>query len=865
MQTKRLHILLALILINLIGINTNAQKTKHTTTAPKGTNINNSKNDAVKDIISHTAQDYILEDVVKSKVSLHNKAHLIYGEYDIQAGHIDIDYKRNQVKAKGIADEKGKYAQQPIFKTATNETTQDSIIFNFKSKKAVIYGLETNQDGINTLGEKTKRVNDSTIFVRNIIFTTSEPRNPDYYLRTNKAKIIPGKKIITGSTNLVIADVPTPLIFPFAYFPLTKSRTSGFVIPTYGESQNQGFFLQNGGYYFALNDYWDLKLTGDIYSNSSWGINIDSKYNVRYQYNGNLSFNYDNLITGLPGFSTYSKSKNFNLRWSHTQDSKANPNSNFSSSVNLGSSQYFRNSINESNGPMSLTNTLASSISYYKKFVGTPFNMNISANHSQNTNTQSITLNLPSIQINMDRQYPFAPKTGLKKNALQNIGINYSFRAENRINTTESEFLTPAMYDDAKNGIQHNISMNTNMKAFKYFSLAPSVNYREIWYFEGINKVYNPTTTNITTNTNSGFESFRDYNFSTSLSTTAYGMFKVNGKTLQTIRHTIRPSLSYSYRPDFGFYYEKVQETADATKFQTYSRFDGGIYGSPSRGITNAIGINLANNFEAKVKDKKNIEGNSKKINLLNSLNLSSQYNFAADSLKLSPINLTTGTQLFKKLNINFGSSFDAYALNTKNQRINTFSIQNGGPLVRLTRANFTVNYALSSNDFKTKKSPQQKTDNTNVYDQNFFGESIRKTNDFANNIDDPTNSTKKDKEADKIEFYKNGMPWTLRLAYSTNYENSIGQNEFSSSSLMMSGDIELSPGWSVGASSGYDFINKGTTYTQFRFNRDLKSWSMNFNWIPLSDNSSYYFFIGVKAAVLSDLKWDKRSVNRQF
>ncbi|WP_206208120.1 putative LPS assembly protein LptD [Wenyingzhuangia fucanilytica] len=906
MQTNRLYILLLVLFVCFSSLTTKAQdKTTDTniltqakdsivqkdSSLPKVVNdsIGNVQNDsipsiendsiapppkkeAIQYIIEHSAKDYILEDLPNKKVNLYGEAHVVYGENDITAGKILIDYQTNTVQAKGIPDENGKYSQLPVFKTTGNETTQDSLIFNYKTKKAIIYGLETEQDGINTLGQKTKRVNDSTIFIRNIIFTTSDPRHPDYYLKTTKAKVVPGKKIITGPTNLVLADVPTPAIFPFAYFPLTKNRTSGIIFPTYGESFSQGFFLQNGGYYLALNDYFDLKLTADIYSNSSWGFNAASSYRVRYKFSGNFSFNYDNLISGIEGFSSYSVAKNFNLRWSHSQDSKASPSSRFSASVNLGSSQYFRQSVNESNNGLGLTNTLSSSVSYYKDFVGTPFNISLSANHRQNTNTQKVYLTLPSLQLNMDRQYPFAPKNGTKKNAFQKIGLTYSLKADNQVETTEDDFFSDRIFDNAKNGAQHNISMSTNMKLLKYFSLSPSMSYREVWYTDKIHKEYDSTSDQIVTDTISGFSSFRDYSASASVSTTIYGMFKFKNSNLKAIRHTMRPSVSYSYRPDFGFYYEQVQEDANATSFVTYSRFDNGIYGAPSRGVSNSLGFSLANTFEGKVANKDDLEGEDKKITILNSLNMSTSYNFTADSFKLSPVNLTAGTTLFKKMNLNFGASLDPYALvensTTNNlERIDALSYKNGGPLFRMTRANFTTSYSFSSKDFQKKKEGDTSEDeeDSTAYDQELFGEDIRNTNDFSVDPEEESNEDEEKEENPNLPQYISSMPWNIRFSYSTNYSNSLGQDEITSSSLMFSGDVELSPGWKVGASSGYDFINKGFTYTSLRFSRDLRSWSMNFNWVPLGNYSSYYFFIGVKSSVLSDLKWDKRNVNRDF
>lgn len=881
MQTTRLQYLFSILFMNIFCLTTVAQNTKDNATITTIVNDTIVQNDSIPSIkkkkapveyiIEHSAEDYILEDVIHKKVQLYNNAEVTYDIYNITAGKILIDYNTNTVQAKGIPDENGKYSQLPNFKTDGNETSQDSLIFNYKTKKAIIYGLETSQDGINTLGEKTKRVNDSTIFVRNIIFTTSDTKHPDYYLKTTKAKIVPGKKIITGSTNLVIADVPTPLIFPFAYFPLTKGRTSGIIFPTYGESSDQGFFLQNGGYYFAINDFVDLKLTADIYTNSSWGIEANSNYKVRYKYSGDFSFDYEKLITGFEGSSDHTINKNFNLKWSHRQDSKGSPNSRFTSSVNLGSSQFFRQSVNESSTGASLQNTLSSSISYYKKFVDTPFNMTVAASHQQNTNTEIVTATLPSLRLNMDRLYPFAPKNGTKKNALQNIGLTYSFEARNQVTTTEDDFLSADMFDDIQNGARHNIGLSTNMKLFKHFSLSPSISYREVWYTEEVDKEYDATENEVVTDTISGFTTFRDYNFSTSLSTTVYGTVNFKNSKLKAIRHTMRPSVSYRYTPDFSFYNKEVQSDSDGNT-TSFSPFETGIFGQPSSGVSNALTFSLANTLEGKIADKENPDGEDKKINILNALNFSSGYDFTKDEFKLSDLNITAGTTLFKKMNLNLGLTFDPYDIvddgtgNGTFKRVNILSYDNGGPIARLTNARFTAGYSFSSKDFNKKQNGEEneEEDSFTAHDQDLFGQDFRNTNDFQNIPEEEEENKKDNKENKTLPQYISAMPWNLRLSFSNNYSvsDSTGEGTTSSNSLVFSGDIELSPGWKIGGSSGYDFINEGFTYTNLRFTRDLSSWSMNFNWVPLATNSSYYFFIGVKASVLSDLKWDKRETN---
>jgi len=809
----------------------------------------------LESIIDHSADSLIRQDIKNNKIILFNNAHVHYKDIDLTAGYIEISNNTNEVWARGIKDTVGNYTQLPVFKQGAEETTQDSIAFNFKTEKAKIWGLKTEQDGVFIRGQVTKKENDSTIFIRNIKFTTSEKDNPDFYIKTSKAKIVPNKKLVIGLSNLVIQDVPTPLFLPFAYIPLTKGNTSGFIMPTWGDTAQQGYFLQNGGYYFAINDFVDLAVLGDVYTNGSWGFRTESNYNVRYKFNGNFSFRYENLKNSIRGFDDFSKTTNYNIRWSHSQDTKASPNSRFSASVNLGSSTYYRESLNEFNTNSFLNNTLSSSISYYKKFVGTPFNISLSATHSQNTNTESISMTLPSLQLNMDRIYPFAPKSGAKKNAIQKLGVTYSLKGDNRINTTDEFFFKKEMFETAKSGIQQNSTFSTNMKVFKYFTLSPNANYKEVWYFDKINKTYNSTENIIATDTINKFSAFREYSAGVSLSTTVYGMLNFKKGRLQAIRHVMRPSISYGYRPDFSSYYEEVQQSEDVNDILEYSPFSNGIYGSPSKGLSNSLSFSLNNSFEAKVMSKDSTEVEPKKVTLINNLNFSSSYNMAADSLKWSPVRMTAGTDFFdKKLKLNINATLDPYAITAEGRRINTFNINNNGSLFRLTNAGLTMNYTIASSKDGNKKNSKQKNAQANNSD-GIFGEDLNNSNDINSEEQRGEKTTK------TAKLYNATFPWNLSLAYSLNYLNTNRQNEISSNSLMFSGDIELTPKWKVGVSSGYDIKSKGFSYTQLRFSRDLDSWKLNFNWVPFGTRQTYYFFIGVKSSMLSDLKYDKRQV----
>ncbi len=809
----------------------------------------------LEDNIIHNAIDYQSNDFINQRTILYNKAELYYQDIELKAGKIIIDYKNSLAYAFGIYDSLGNYIQKPEFQQGNQHSVQDSLIYNFRNEKAIIYHSRTEHQGMIITGDMTKKENDSTFYINKAKFTTSQKEKPDYYIQTSNIKVVPNSKIVGGLSNLVIADVPTPLFLPFFYAPITRGRASGFLIPTWGENRNQGYFLQNGGYYFAINDYVDLAILGDIYTNGSWGIRTESSYNLRYKFTGNFSFRYENLINSERGFPDYSKSTNFFIRWSHSQSTQSNPNSRFSASVNFGSSSFFTQSLNVSSSPFYLVNTFSSSISYFKKFEGTPFNLNASLTHTQNTQTEQIDMNLPSLTFNMDRIYPFAPKSGAKKNPIQNLGVTYSMGAQNRVSTTDDEFGKSEMFKNAQTGIKHDISMGTNMKFLKYITISPNANYRDVWYFKTIGKEWNDTENDVVTDTINGFDSFREWGANASASTTFYGNFNFKKGKLQALRHVVRPSISYNYRPSFDQYYDEYQASIDPRDIREYTRFQNGIYGTPSKGLNNSIGLSLNNTLEAKVMSDDEESEESKKIKLLNNLNFSTNYNMAADSLKWSPVRMTAGTVLLNnKLNINLNATMDPYAITANGNKINTFNINNGGSLFRLTNAGLSANYSITSKEIGKNKQQISNTNRVNT-------QSATSDNLFGGSITNNRQNVNTKEEVKETELYNTQMPWDLRLRYSLNYTNSRGENMISANSVQISGNLEFSPKWRVGVSSGYDFENKGITYTQLRFERDLDSWRFSFNWVPFGDRATYYFFIGIKSSALSDIKYDKRQI----
>lgn len=832
-------------------------ETKDTT--KKDTVVKTEKKAILEGKIKYNAEDYTKIDQKNKLLTLYNKAEIYYQDIEIKAGIIVMNYEKDEIYAGRIKDSTGTYTQLPVFKQGSNVVEPDSIRFNTKTQKALIWNSRTDQGEFRVKAEITKKENDSVYFLKNARFTTSEDiENPEYYFQTNKIKLVPKQKVVTGLTNMVIADVPTPIAIPFAFFPMTDTSQSGLIIPTFQDTRRQGYSLQNGGYYLALSDHYDLAIMGDYYTNGSWALRFESSYAWMYKFRGNFNIRFENLIQSERGFPDYSKTRIYNIQWSHSQDAKSNPSSRFSASVNLGSSTFFQQSLNQVNIGSALNNNLSSSISYSKTFNSVPqVNMSLTATHNQNSRTQEINMTLPTLQVSVDRIFPFAPKDGVKKGFFHNINLQYNLRGENRISTTDSLFFKAEMFRDANTGFQHSIPLSTNFKVFKYFSVSTSANYNEVWYLKTLNRRFDSDINKVVTEDVNGFDAFRTYNFSSSVGTTIYGTFNFKETNkIQAIRHVMRPSVSHSYTPSFEQYYDTYAMDGSG-RMAEYTRFEGGIFGAPSNNYANNLGFNLSNTFEAKMTDKDSTKTEPKKVMLLNQLNFSTSYNMAADSLRWAPVRMSGGTALFEnKMNVNFGATLDPYAINAAGRRVNTWNIDNGGSLFRMTSANMTINYSLSSQGNKKNNENSQGARNGGREDD-LFGTNTnlgdRRESQFGNDTgeekDEPT------------QFYNAKLPWDLTFAYSLTYGNNNRENKIIGNSVMISGNIDLTPRWKMGVSSGYDFVQQGVTFTQLRFERDLLSWRMDFNWAPFGDFASWGFFIGIKSSVLSDIKWDKRAL----
>ncbi len=845
---------------------------------------NNGRQTLLLDKIEYKAKDSIILSQKNQKIYLYNEAEILYQDTELKAGIIIMDYVKNEVYAGRMKDSLGTYSQLPYFKQAESVVIPDSIRFNFDTKKALIWNSRTEQsaeagqlgsESMKVYAEITKKENDSVYFLSEAKITTAQDTiNPDYYIRVRKAKFVPGKKMIAGLSNIYIADVPTPIGLPFAYFPLAVGRSAGLLMPSIGNDPNRGYFLQNGGYYLPISDNVDIELTGDYYTNGSYGFRTASVYAKRYRYRGNVNFRFENLVNSQKGFSDFSRSSNWNLQISHSQDQKASPNSRFSASVNLGSSQYYQNSLNQVNASNRLNNTLSSSLSYSKTFPAYPsVNMSLTATHSQLTSESAtadgrdnITMTLPTFQASMERIFPFAKRDGIKKGIIQNINMQYNVNARNTLTTNDEDFLTGAMFDNAKIGAKHSIPISTNFKVAKFFSVTMGGSYEDVWALETYNQrfvagegIENGT---VVRDTIGGFARYNQYNLNASVGTTVYGTFNFGeDKKIQAIRHVMRPSLSYGYAPSFDQFYDEYFDL-DKQEYVQFSRFEGTLNGAPRLGKSNSLSFSLANTLEAKVTDKDSTATEPKKVPILSNFNISTGYNLEADSLKLSPLNINGGTSILNnEMSINFSASLDPYAIDNNGRRIDTWNIDNGGSLLRLTRANVNISYRLSNETFRRKEEEEEEEEEVSEFD--YVAQSGGRDDDLFGKTEDYNRLNDRDrKDESDIEnpIYGTKIPWNLRLAYSASYNNNNRQGELTNHSIMFSGDIELSPRWKLTGNSSYDFVNEGFGLTRLGFSRNLKSFDMNFSWTPFGRYRQWNFFIGISASILKDLKWENRS-----
>jgi hypothetical protein len=802
---------------------------------------------AIASKIDYVSTDSIRIELQEQKVYLYRDVEIHYEDIILNAGYVIIDFKNNTLYAEGIKDSLDREIQRPVFTDGDQNFTARSMLYNFETKKGLIKDIITQEGESYLHGTLVKRFADNTTNVKEGKYTTCSNEHPHYEIKFFKAKVIPNDKIVTGPAYLVIEDVPTPLIIPFGFFPNKKGQVSGILLPTYGQSANRGFFFENGGYYWGINDRVDLAVRGDIYTRGSWAIKLASNYKVRYKYGGNISLSYAENITSEKDLPDYKKEQSFFIKWHHAQDVKARPNSQFSADVNAGTNNY--NKYNPSSAADYLTNDFESSITYQTTFAQGKCNFALGLGYRQNTGTKMVLLKAPEISFSVNRFYPFRKKNKTRLKWWDNISVNYVLNAQNQLNTPDSMLLTMQSFQRMQNGIQHLIPISSTVKLFKYFTWNNTFNYTERWYFQTTNKTFEryADTSFVNTDTIEGFAAARDFSYTSTLNTRIYAMYMLKKGALKAIRHVITPSLSFNYRPDFGkpyWGYYKYVVTDTLGNYQKYSRFENGIYGSPPDGRSGKVSFAISNNLEMKVRSRKDTITGTKKIVLIEDLTIRTGYDLAKDSMNWDYLTLSGRTKLFKKVDVTFAGSWDPYAADTAGNRINKFEWDVNHKLFRLNSYQWTlgVGFTLGPNDFKKKKN--QVNNNT--------GQSL------------PVNQVHPLPAVD----YSN--PWSLSINYNLTYANRYSSSlqkyvRDTTQTLNISGDISITRKWKFGFTTGYDFDHKDFSYTSINIYRDLHCWEMILTWIPMGYRKSYNFTIRVKASVLQDLKLTKKTDWRDY
>ena len=806
--------------------------------------------------IEGKSTDSLVYDVRNKLVYVYNEGDVTYQNSNLKADFMRIDMTDKTVFAYGKPDSlDGKaIVTKPEFSDGSASYQMDTITYNFATEKAKIKGVATQQGDGWLVGGSVKKMPDNTINIQDGMYTTcDETDHPHFYLAMTKAKVQPGKKVITGPAYLVMEDVPIYFLgIPYGFFPINMGPKSGLLMPSYGEDGTRGFFLRDLGYYITLGDYADLAVRGGFYTLGSWEASAASRYIKRYKYSGSFNIQYSNIKTGEKGEPDYLKQSNFRVQWTHSQDAKANPGSTFSASVNFATSGYNRYSANTLNDILSTQTN--SSISYSKSWTGTPFSLSANMAISQNSSNQSISLTLPTVVFNVSRIYPFKrkEKTG-KDRWYEKISMQYTGKMTNSVTTTESEIFTKKTLENMKNGIEHSIPVSASFNVFNYINLSPSFNYNEKWFFKKVEYEWNPMTNKVDTMANEyGFYRLYNYSMSVSASTTVYGMYdftkKKRDRKIQAIRHVLTPSIGFSYTPDFGDfkygYYKSLQRDSLGTT-QTYSPYAQNAYSVPSSGRAMSMNFSLSQNLEMKVLSKRDTSG-VKKIKLIDELRISGSYNFLADSMRLSTIPISFRTTLFGNFGINLSATLDPYRLTPDGKRINKLFFPG-----RIVSTGWSFGYTFKSRDDRSQTAINDITSIPPEYMNPFY---------------DPygTMNPVLRRQYMAQTYYDFSLPWNFGFNYTVNYSITTGNyppkgyKKNVTQTVGFNGSLNLTPKMGITFQGGYDIKANRLTTSSVSITRDLHCWQMSFSWIPFGTYRSWSFNIGVKAASLSDLKYDK-------
>jgi len=808
-----------------------------------------------------------INDLINKRAILIDQAEVTYGDIEIKADSIVFDMLANTVFSAGRTDSTGKVTGTPVFRQGSQEIEADSLLYNFITRKAIAYKIITKQDEGLLRSQVTKLLEDGTSNISKSTYSTCDAEHPHFYINLPKAKIYPGKKIISGPGNLVLEGIPLPVALPFGFFPIqTKRAASGIIIPRIGQEQERGYNLTEGGYYFAISDYFDLALKGNIYTNGTWMLTGQSNYSKRYKFDGQFLFSYANNISGHKGLKDYSKATNYKIGWTYNQNAKAHPGSRFSANVNMSSSGFDKT--NSYNVSEHITTQRQSSVSYSKTWDGTPFNLSASMNHSQNVKNKTVSLNLPKINFNVSRIYPFKGKSGTgSKKWYQELQFQYSASVDNQINTYDSLLFTRKVWDNMRNGFKHEAPVSIQFRPFKNFSISPQVSYSGVLYTRKYEKRWdmayfdpeiNETVQRVVTDTLRG--TFYGHSFKPSISANfspqIFGTytFKPDAR-VQAIRHVMKPSVSFSYIPSLNGLssnlYREVQKDS-LGNLTEYSVFEGNIYGTPSLSNRNgSISFNLTNILEAKVFEKNDTSGKPQKVKIIDNFGISTSYNLFADSMKWSPVSMGLRTSLFNNVGISANSSFSLYGLSETGRAIRTFAYTQNKKLMRLT--NFSV-----SLDFDLGKLIRGDRDTRGSGSVRPTGRQVASPQDQAGGMMEEGSRDQSGSMFDEYGYAVFDVPWSMRVSYNINYSKPAFRSTLAQT-LSVNGNVTLTKKMAITYTSGYDFTQKEITMTQIGITRDLHCWNMSFNWIPNGSMKMWNFTIRVNAAILSDLKYERR------
>ncbi len=828
-------------------------------------NLKRFSKDAIdKQVIYSAPGGYIYNDMVNRRAYIVHNGIVDYGDIEIKADSIIFDMSNNHVYAVGIRDSIGKVVGKPDFKSGSEKFTSDTLEYNFKTKKAVIKNIITQQDEGLLHSAVTKLLEDGTSNIYRSTYSTCDADTPHFYINLRKAKVYPGKKIISGPGNLVLEGIPLPLYLPFGYFPIqTKKAISGIIIPKAHYETTRGYALTDAGYYFALNNNFDLTFMGNIFSNGSWLLSARTSYNKLYKYSGNFSFSYSDNLTGHRGLPDFGESKNYSIIWSYNQSAKARPGSRFSASVNMSSTAFDQN--NSYNLTDRITTTRQSSISYSKTWDGTPFNLSISANHSQNVKNKTVSVDLPKASFSASRIYPFRGRNSAgPKKWYQDLQIQYTASLDNQVSTYDSLLFTNKVWNKMKNGFIHEAPLSFQLRPFKNFSISPSISYKGVFYTQKQLRTWNPDKKKVDTTFMRGtfYGQAINPSIGAGYSPQIFGTYEFKNKNSRfketIVRHVMKPSVSFGYTPYFSGLsskmYRQVQVRAD-NLMNTYSIFDGNIYGTPSLSQRSGnVALNLGNIVQAKVYARNDTTGKPKTINLIDNFNFGTSYNVFADSMRWSPLAMTFVTTLPGNIGLNANAGFNFYGMDSNGKTIGASYYSQTKKLMRLTSLSTSMSFSLDRilQGGKNKKKSQpvpvkQPGTPTNV----------------SGLTEDPTQGQQTKQQAalyDEYGYMIFDSPWTMNVSYNFTYSSpGLKIRKVISQSLSVNGTLQLTKKMNITYQTGYDIGHKAITMSNIQITRDLHCWDMSFSWVPNGNMKMWEFSIRVKAAVLRDLKYERR------